>query len=653
MIRCVRVIDDQRPLARAHRLRRVSPRANRDATAQSVSGTILGTVTDVERRGRRRRQDHRRQRRHGPDADRHLRCQRRVRRPVDSDRAIHGDGRGGRVQDAGALEHRARRRPAGAHRSQARGRRAHRIGHHRSRQPAPPDLVVRAGYDSQDRAAPGDAAQRPQFREPDAHGPGRAARHSRRRTSTAPAAWRGERRHRSPPTVSARATTTSCSTASTTTRPGCRRSSFSRASTALDEFKLQTSTYSAEFGRSLGGVVNLQIKSGTNMLRGSGFEFHRNDAFDANNFFNNRAGRAKPTFEQNQFGGTLGGAMFRDKTFFFGAYQGHRENLGHTFLSTVPSVAMRSGNFSELDSGHLRSADRAAVPGQHHSRRPDRHRRPQHPARSSIPNRTLAGHAQCEHGTDDRQLPDQSDQAASGQPVRREGRPQPVGEQPVLHTLQLPEDASHPAGDAGRTATPGRPSARATATSRGRAWRSTIRTRSSSRWLNEFRFGWSSIKFLMTPIDYGTNPATAVGLPGINVNDATSAMTQLSVPEHPQPGRQQQPAAHHQPERLPGLRQRDLEHGQAHAEDGRQPDAAVARNPQRRHHRRQFQLQQQHDVELRRPAGRLHGEQQYRLRRRELHARLRQHEEPQPVRREDLHGEAARRSRCTCRTTSA
>jgi hypothetical protein len=58
---------------------------------------------------------------------------------------------------------------------------------------------------------------------------------------------------------------------------------------ALDEFKLQTSTYSAEFGRSLGGVVNIQLKSGANTLRGSVFEFHRNDAFDANNFFNNRA----------------------------------------------------------------------------------------------------------------------------------------------------------------------------------------------------------------------------------------------------------------------------------------------------------------------------------------------------------------------------
>jgi hypothetical protein len=86
---------------------------------------------------------------------------------------------------------------------------------------------------------------------------------------------------------------------------------------ALDEFKMQTSTYSAEFGRSLGGVVNLQIKSGTNNLRGNVFEFLRNDAFDANNFFNNRAGRQKPDFSQNQFGGTVGGPIFKDRTFFF------------------------------------------------------------------------------------------------------------------------------------------------------------------------------------------------------------------------------------------------------------------------------------------------------------------------------------------------
>src|SRR6266487_3615443 len=76
---------------------------------------------------------------------------------------------------------------------------------------------------------------------------------------------------------------------------------------ALDEFKLQTSTFSAEFGRSMGGVVNLQIKSGRNEFHGSAFEFLRNDALDANNWFNNRAGRGKPKFSQHQFGGTLGG----------------------------------------------------------------------------------------------------------------------------------------------------------------------------------------------------------------------------------------------------------------------------------------------------------------------------------------------------------
>ena len=148
---------------------------------------------------------------------------------------------------------------------------------------------------------------------------------------------------------------------------------------ALDEFKMQTSTYSAEYGRSLGGVVNLQIKSGTNSLHGSGFEFHRNDAFDANNFFNNRAGRGKPEFKQNQFGGTIGGPVFKDKTFFFGDYQGHRETLGQTFLSTVPSMAMRAGNFSEVIARHLRSDDGPAVPGQHHPGRTHRHGRAQHP----------------------------------------------------------------------------------------------------------------------------------------------------------------------------------------------------------------------------------------------------------------------------------
>ena len=137
---------------------------------------------------------------------------------------------------------------------------------------------------------------------------------------------------------------------------------------ALDEFKMQTSTYSAEYGRSLGGVVNLQIKSGTNSLHGSAFEFHRNDAFDANNFFNNRAGRGKPEFKQNQFGGTIGGPVFRDKTFFFTDYQGHRETLGQTFLSTVPSMAMRAGDFSEVSRVIYDPTTGQPFAGQRHTR---------------------------------------------------------------------------------------------------------------------------------------------------------------------------------------------------------------------------------------------------------------------------------------------
>src|SRR5947209_12390805 len=117
---------------------------------------------------------------------------------------------------------------------------------------------------------------------------------------------------------------------------------------ALDQFKLQTSTYSAEFGRSLGGVVNLQLKSGTNSLHGSGFEFLRNDKFDANNFFNNRAGRPKPDFKQHQFGATLGGPIVQNRTFIFADYQGYRVRQGQTFLSTVPSDLMRQGNCSEI-----------------------------------------------------------------------------------------------------------------------------------------------------------------------------------------------------------------------------------------------------------------------------------------------------------------
>ena len=109
---------------------------------------------------------------------------------------------------------------------------------------------------------------------------------------------------------------------------------------ALDEFKLQTSTYSAEFGQSLGGVVNLQIKSGTNQFHGSVFEFLRNDAFDANNFFNNRAGPRQARLQAEPVRRRPSAARSsRTRRSSSPTTRACAINQGQTYLSTVPSDA--------------------------------------------------------------------------------------------------------------------------------------------------------------------------------------------------------------------------------------------------------------------------------------------------------------------------
>src|SRR3954451_3121884 len=91
---------------------------------------------------------------------------------------------------------------------------------------------------------------------------------------------------------------------------------------AVQEFKVKTSTFSAEFGHAAGAVVNATIKSGTNQFHGTAFEFLRNNKLDANNFFTNAAGQPRAAFRQNQFGGAIGGPVVHNRTFFFADYQG-------------------------------------------------------------------------------------------------------------------------------------------------------------------------------------------------------------------------------------------------------------------------------------------------------------------------------------------
>jgi hypothetical protein len=115
---------------------------------------------------------------------------------------------------------------------------------------------------------------------------------------------------------------------------------------ALQEFKIQTNAYSAEFGRSSGAVVNATIKSGTNSVRGSVYNFLRNDALDANNFFSNALEAPKPKRERNQFGVATGGPVVRNKTFWFGDYEGLRDLEGIPRTRQVPTAAEKAGLFS-------------------------------------------------------------------------------------------------------------------------------------------------------------------------------------------------------------------------------------------------------------------------------------------------------------------
>jgi hypothetical protein len=295
---------------------------------------------------------------------------------------------------------------------------------------------------------------------------------------------------------------------------------------ALDEFKMQTSTYSAEFGKSLGGVVNIQIKSGSNALHGNAFEFLRHDALDANNFFNNRVGRPKPPFKQHQFGGTLGGPIIKDRTFFFVDYQGLRINQGQTYVSTVPSALMRAGNFSEINRVIYDPLNPGTpFPGniipQNRWDPASRNIISQlYPEANSPGSRNASGQT-INNYVINPELERQDNQFD----VKLDHNVSANNRAFVRYSFQkthrfLP--ATLPHGDSGVTFGAGDGNIKA----QGLAFNDTHSF--SNNLLNEFRFGWNSVKFLLTSIDYGTNPAAAVGIPGINLNESTSSMTQLN-----------------------------------------------------------------------------------------------------------------------------
>ena len=124
---------------------------------------------------------------------------------------------------------------------------------------------------------------------------------------------------------------------------------------SVDEFKIQTNSFTAQYGFSTGNVINVTTKSGSSKFHGDAFEFLRNDKLDANSYFNNFNDLAKPSFRRNQFGGSAGGPLYiphlyrqTERTFVFGLYEGLRQSTPDTFTGTVPTPAFMNGDFSAL-----------------------------------------------------------------------------------------------------------------------------------------------------------------------------------------------------------------------------------------------------------------------------------------------------------------
>src|SRR5690349_2843289 len=122
---------------------------------------------------------------------------------------------------------------------------------------------------------------------------------------------------------------------------------------SIQEFRVERNSFSAEFGQAQGAVVNLITKGGSNDFHGSAFEFFRNDALNANNFFLNRSGQPKPQLDYNNFGGNFSGPIIKHRVFFFWSEEWRRERRGTVLSSRVPTPAEKQGDFSGPLTGPL------------------------------------------------------------------------------------------------------------------------------------------------------------------------------------------------------------------------------------------------------------------------------------------------------------
>src|SRR5262249_44116980 len=115
----------------------------------------------------------------------------------------------------------------------------------------------------------------------------------------------------------------------------------------VQEFNIQTNSFDAEYGHGGGAYINVTTRSGTNQIHGSVYEYLRNDALNATNFFNKWSGLSRPAQRYNQFGAAAGGPVIKNKSFWFLNYEGVRNRTPNTVLATVPASLQRQGDFSK------------------------------------------------------------------------------------------------------------------------------------------------------------------------------------------------------------------------------------------------------------------------------------------------------------------
>jgi hypothetical protein len=288
---------------------------------------------------------------------------------------------------------------------------------------------------------------------------------------------------------------------------------------SIGESKVTSQNYDAEFGQATAGVVSVQTKSGTNEMHGSAFEFFQNAALQARNPFRQArvdplTGKFIPDTKKNQFGGSAGGPIMQDRWFFFGDYQGTRQNQGGSRLLSVPTALARQGNFSEYGQTIYDPSTGAAFPN---ATIPLARQSPQARAiLDLIPQPNAPG---TENGTRDNFTSSGVETFTQNSfNTRIDGRLSERMNTFGRYSLgKFSREGTGALGIAGGQSLVG---IAGVSESRNQSLAYGIDTTLSPSLLVDFRFGWFQYKVDVLPADFGTTPAADAGIPNLN-NDTT------------------------------------------------------------------------------------------------------------------------------------